>query len=490
LREIGIRKVLGGLKLQLILQFISESILLVFFSTVLALFIYGLTRGLFSSLLGKEMPLLSGFPFYFAFFPLLLVAITGFMAGLYPAFVLSSMKAVESLKGKLGSVKEKVALRKLLVAFQFGLSAIVFTGAIIISKQVKLFFSRDLGYNKDFVLAAQVPRDWSIAGVSRMDAMRNQFAAIPEVKSITLSFEIPDGNNSGNAPLYRDGADSTTAITSQILYTDEHYASTYDIPMAAGIFYCSPGAYTDSTKLVINEAEAKALGWANAGEAVGKKIRFPGSSAAFTIAGVTKDFHFGTMQKEIQPATFVHLGISPVFRFFSFKLKPGDMGAAINAIQKKWSALMPGTPFEYKFMDETLRNLYKSEIQLKKASFTATILSLIIALLGVIGLVSMGIQKRTKEIGIRKVLGSSVRSIIILFMKEFLVVIGISGLIACPIAWLIMRGWLNDYAYRVTPGLTPFIISVLGLAFVTAIMISLQTVKAAMDNPVKSLRSE
>ena len=417
------------------------------------------------------------------------IVFVGIVAGIYPAFVLSSLKAVESLKGKLNSVKENVLLRKLLVAFQFGTAAIVFTGAIIISQQVNLFFSNDLGYNKDYIVAAQVPRDWSAAGVTRMESIRRQFAAMPQVSNVTLSYEVPDGNNSGNFPVYKDGADSTTAITSQLLYTDEYYASTYGIPMAAGIFYSPPGAYTDSTKLVINEATATALGWKNAQEAIGKQVRFPGGGSTFTIAGVTKDFHFGSMQKAIQPAVFLHVGVTNTFRFFSFKLKPGDMGNTIADLQKKWSALMPGAPFEYKFMDDTLRNLYKSEIQLKKASYTATVLSLIIALLGVIGLVSLSIQKRTKEIGIRKVLGSSVGGIIALFMREFLIVIGIAGLIACPITWIIMHGWLNDYAYRITLTAMPFVISVAGLALITALLIAVQTIKAGTDNPVKSLRT-
>jgi putative ABC transport system permease protein len=420
----------------------------------------------------------------------LLIGITGCMAGLYPAFVLSSLKAVESLKGKLNSIKEKVLLRKLLVAFQFGTAAIVFTGAIIISQQIKLFFSKDLGYNKDYIVAAQVPRDWSAAGVTRMESIRRQFAAMPEVSNITLSFEVPDGNNSGNFSVYKEGADSTTAIASQLLMTDEYYASTYGIPMAAGVFYSEPGAYRDSSKLVVNEVQAKALGWKNAQDAIGKQVRFQGGGSAFTIAGVIRDFHFGSMQKAIQPVVFLHVGFTNTFRFFSFKLKPGNMGNTIADLQKKWSALMPGTPFEYKFMDDTLRNLYKSEIQLKQASYTATILSLIIALLGVIGLVSLSIQKRTKEIGIRKVLGSSVSGIIALFMKEFLMVIGVAGLIACPIAWLIMHGWLNDYTYRITLTAKPFIISIAGLACITALLIGIQTIKAGMDNPVKSLRTE
>jgi ABC-type antimicrobial peptide transport system permease subunit len=311
-----------------------------------------------------------------------------------------------------------------------------------------------------------------------------------QVNNVSLSFEVPDGNNSGNFLVYRADADSTTAITSQILTTDEHYASAYQIPMAAGEFYSAPGAYTDSTKGVINETQARLLGWKTAQEAVGQQLRFAGAAGNFTIAGVTKDFHFGSMQKAIQPTTFLHVGNNTIFRFLSFKLRPGNISNSLAELQKKWASLMPGAPFEYKFMDETLEKLYKTEIQLKRASSTATILSIVIVLLGVIGLISLSLQKRTREIGIRKVLGASVPSIISLFMKEFIWVILIGCIIACPVAWLIMQGWLSDYAYRISLTATPFIISVTALAFITTLLIAIQTIKAGTDNPVKSLRTE
>jgi len=491
MREIGVRKVLGGLKKQLIGQFLTESIVLVFFAGLVALGIYFLVMDMFGNIVGRKMPSIADFPLYFILFLFLLIVVTGFIAGIYPAFVLSSLRSVESLKGKLISVKENIFLRKGLVAFQFGTAAIVFTGAIIISQQIRLFFSNDLGYNKEYVLGAQVPRDWSKAGVSRMENIRSQLAQIPQVSDVSLSFEVPDGNNGGNFLVYRAGADSTTAITSQILNTDEYYASTYQIPMAAGEFYSAPGAYTDSTKGVINETQARLLGWKTPQEAIGQQLLFPGTPGArLTIAGVTKDFHFGSMQKAIQPITFLHVGISPVFRFLSFRLKGGNISNSLGELQKKWALLMPGAPFEYKFMDETLEKLYKTEIQLKRASYTATVLSIIIVLLGVIGLISLSLQKRTKEIGIRKVLGASVPSIISLFMKEFIWVILAGCLIACPVAWFIMQGWLSDYTYRIPLTAQPFVMAIAGLALITILLIVLQTIKAGISNPVKSLRTE
>ncbi len=487
MKEIGIRKVLGGMKKQLILQFLTESIVIAFISTVFAFIIYLLTRNLFSNILLHEVPLLTAFPVYYVLFPLLFVLIVGFIAGIYPAFVLSSLKSVDSLKGK-PSVKENVLMRKSLAGFQFSIAAIAFIGAIIISQQINLFLSSDLGYNKDYILSAQLPRNWTQAGVNKMENIRNQFADIPSVNSVSLSYEIPDGNNSGPAGLYRFGTDSSTAITASALTTDENYTSVYKIPMRTGSFF--EGHAMDSGKIIINEAAANALRWKNVSDAIGKQIRIPGDPTVFTIKGVTGNFHFGSMQQKVAPRAFFNVQFAPIYRYMSFKLKPGNIKASIDAVQKKWSSLLPGAPFEYKFMDDTLANLYKSEIQLKKASYTATALALVIVLLGVLGLVSLSIQKRTKEIGIRKVLGSSVLGIVSLFIKEFLLTILIGGLVAAPLAYMIIHSWLQNYAYRIniTPG--PFIISIFVLGLITALIICLQTIKTALANPVDSLRSE
>jgi ABC-type antimicrobial peptide transport system permease subunit len=487
MKEIGIRKVLGGMKKQLILQFLTESIVIAFISTVFAFIIYLLTRNLFSNVLLHEVPLLTAFPVYYVLFPLLFVLIVGFIAGIYPAFVLSSLKSVDSLKGK-PSVKENVLMRKSLAGFQFSIAAIAFIGAIIISQQINLFLSSDLGYNKDYILSAQLPRNWTQAGVNKMENIRNQFADIPSVNSVSLSYEIPDGNNSGPAGLYRFGTDSSTAVTASALTTDENYTSVYKIPMRTGSFF--EGHAMDSGKIIINEAAANALRWKNVSDAIGKQIRIPGDPTVFTIKGVTGNFHFGSMQQKVAPIAFFNVQFAPIYRYMSFKLKPGNIKASIDAVQKKWSSLLPGAPFEYKFMDDTLANLYKSEIQLKKASYTATALALVIVLLGVLGLVSLSIQKRTKEIGIRKVLGSSVLGIVSLFIKEFLLTILIGGLVAAPLAYMIIHSWLQNYAYRIniTPG--PFIISIFVLGLITALIICLQTIKTALANPVDSLRSE
>jgi putative ABC transport system permease protein len=490
LKEIGIRKVMGGLKKNLIFQFLTESILIVLFATVFALFLYAISRNYFSSMLGKTIPAFTDFPPAYIFLPLMLAFFVGSLAGIYPAFVLSSFKTVDSLKGKLSTGKEKIWLRKSLVGFQFSIAIIVFIGAMIVSQQIRFFFSKDLGYNKDYIVSAQVPRDWSAAGVSRMENIRTQLSALPQVSDVTLSFEVPDGRNSGSAAVYKPGTDSTAAVSTQFLNTDEYFASTFGISLKSGVFFSPPGAYTDSSAVVINETEAEALGWKHAKDAVGQRVKLTGRGYVYTIAGVTNDFHFGSMQESVPPITFVHVGNAQIFRYFSIKLKPGNIGHSMEALQKQWALLMPGAPFEYTFMDDTLKRLYKTEIQLRQASYIAFLLALIIVLLGVLGLVAMSIQRRNKEIGIRKVLGSSVSDIILLFIKEFLFVIAIAGFIAFPVAYAIMQHWLDGYTYRIHITSLPFIISILLLGTISALLIGLQTMKVASSNPVKSLRTE
>lgn len=489
MKEIGIRKVLGGMKKQLIWQFLIESTLLVVLATVFAMIIFTLVRPVFSNVLGKEIVGLSAFPGYFFLIPFLLALLVGLLAGVYPAFVLSSLKSVDSLKGKVNSVKESVWMRKLLVGFQFGIAVVAFVGALIISQQVNLFFSKNIGYNKDYVVYASVPRDWSRKGVQKMEQIRYQFAQLPEVSNVSLSWEIPNGSNGGPMQVYKSGADSTESIAAQGIGADNKYAATYNIPLKAGKFFTDTYAPSDSAKVVINEMQAKAFGW-TAQEAIGQQIHIQGNQNLFTICGVTNDFHFGSMQERIKPITFINVNFTNFYRYFSFKLKPGNTQKNIEALQKKWSVLLPDAPFEYNFMDDALQKVYQTEIQLKKASYIATVLAVIIVLLGILGLISQSIQKRTKEVGIRKVLGSSAAGIIQLFIKEFLGIVLVAGLFACPIAFFIMQKWLSDYVYRVTVTADPFMIAIGLLTLVTVLLIAVQTLKAALANPVKSLRSE
>lgn len=489
IKEIGVRKVLGGLKSQIIFQFLAESVILVLIATMLALGLYPILQPLFGEILGKDIPGFASFPVYFIFIPALLVLVVGVLSGIYPAFILSSLQSVDSLKGKLQHINENVWLRRALAGFQFSLASIVVIAALIITKQVAFFFSRGLGYNKEYIVSSQVPRDWSPEGVRKMETIRNEFASMPQVSSVTLAFEVPNGMNGGQPLVYKPGTDSTQAVAMQSMITDPYYLDTYEIPLKEGAFF-SKGVQADSSLVVLNETAARSLGWLNVQEALGRQIRIPGSPIVHTVQGITSDFHFNSMQQKIQPIIFFPTRLANAYRFLSFKIKPGDIGKTIGAIEKKWAGLLAGSSFEYTFMDQTLEKLYKTEIQLRKASYAAAALSTLIVLLGVLGLVSLSIQRRTKEVGIRRVLGAGIPSIIGLFLREFLWVILFAGLIACPIAWYIMQGWLSDYAYRIMLTAQPFAASVLGLTLVTVIVIVLQTLYAGLANPAKSLRTE
>ena len=492
MKEIGIRKVLGGLRRQLILQFLTESVLLALLATGLALGLYKLFAPVLSGMLDNEIPGFSKLP-VMAWITLPVFAlVVGCLAGLYPAFVLSSHSSVDSLKGKGGS-KENVLLRKGLVAFQFATATIVFVGAIIVSQQIRLFFSNRLGYNKDWIVFAQLPRDWTAAGVGKMVSIRDAFSRTAGVQQATLSFEIPDGGNGGSNSAWREGGDSSRAVVSQMLSTDEHYADTYQIPMAAGSFFNrqDEGGSQDIFRVVINETECRALGWTSPEQAIGRRIRLQNSPKIWlTVSGVTKNFHFGSMSSPIDPNIFAHVSFFNSYRYLSFKLRPGNIGTNISALQREWATLLPGEPFEYRFMDEALATMYKDELHLKKAASTATVLALIIVLLGIMGMLSLSIQKRTKEIAIRKVVGAAVPAIIRLFLLEFLPLLLLAGLIATPVAWWIMQHWLNDYATRISITPWPFILAILSLGVVMIVLIISQTMRAALANPIRSLKAE
>ncbi len=489
MREIGIRKVLGGLKTQLIFQFLIESFIMVLLASLLAISTYSLLRPLFGQLVGSTLPKLFSFPIYFIYLLVTLIVFLSLLAGLYPAFILSSLKPTDSLKGKLKSVKENVYLRKFLVSFQFTVALVVLIGATIVSKQTNYFFGRDLGYNKESIISAQVPRDWTITGVQKMETLRNEFEAMPQISSASLSYEIPNGNYGNQLPIYQLGTDPAQAISMLTLAVDDKFLSTYEIPLKAESAFIKTNK-RDSSKVVINEKAVQALGLKSPKEAIGRELKIANSDIVYTIQGVSSDFHFGSMHQQIKPIIFFNLRVFKAYRYLSFRINPKNVQTSLDAINKKWMALLPGSSFEYRFMDDTLRQLYTSEIQLKNAAYYTSVLALVIVLLGVIGLVSMSIHKRNKEIGIRKVLGASSQVIIKLFLNEFFTLVLIACVIAIPIAYFIMENWLNNYAYHINISLNPFIFSIGILIAITCFLIGGLTWKTANVNPVKSLKNE
>jgi len=488
LKEIGVRKVLGGQRKQLIYQFLTESFVLVSISTVLACISFPLLSHWFAQLVGKELIGLSQFPIYFLLVPLLFILVISLLVGFYPAFVLSSFKSIDAIKGKLNTGMSSVLLRKFLLGFQYVTALVVLIAALLVTQQLDNFFGKGLGYEKDYVVTASVPRDWTSEGVQKMLTIRNEFSKLPSVESVSLSYEIPNGNNGFQVTVHRTGENPELAIASQGLVSDNAYLKTYQIPLLAGRFL--EPRETNPNAVVINEKALDTYGFKNAEDAIGQQLTVIGETEPLTVQGVVANFHFESMQKHIKPQVFFSVNSNTNYRFLSFKLKPGDVDKSIVAIQQKWKSLMPSSSFEYKFMDDTLANLYESEIQFKKATYTSALLSLIIALLGIFGMVSLSIHKRVKEVGIRKVLGASASRISLLFIKEFIVILGLSIVVACPLAYLLMDSWLSNYAYRITIGFNPFLLGVLLIGGVTVLLILFQTLKVAITNPIKSLRSE
>ncbi|RYF83657.1 MAG: FtsX-like permease family protein, partial [Chitinophagaceae bacterium] len=486
IKEIGVRKVMGSSHSQLIIQFLVESILLVALATGFGFGIYTVASPYLSDVLGKQIPTLGSFPLPFLFMPLALIVLIGIVAGIYPAFVLAKLKASESVKGKLQSVSANILLRKTLVGFQICTASVVFVGAFITMQQVNLFFSDNIGYNKDYVLSLQLPRDWTAQGVQRMETIRDQFKDVPEVTNVSLCWTLPDGQGAGSDLLFPQGKDSTQAIAHVSVIADENYQRVFQLPLAAGRFF---EQRADSGSVVINEAAARADGWQNPQDAVGQHLFYVGNFPVKVI-GVVKDFHFGSMKAGIVPVVFTHPETNKLYRLFALRIKPGNVAHAIDVLQKKWSAVLPGAAFEYKFMDDALKHLYASEIRLKKAAQIALILALVIVMLGISGLIALSVQKRTKEIGIRKVVGASSTAIISLFLKDFIPVVIIGGIVSIPIAWYIMQGWLNDYATRVAISVLPFAVSIAGIGLIATLLISLQIVKISVESPVKNLRTE
>jgi len=488
LREIGVRKALGSLQKQLIRQFLAESLLLSGLATVLSLGLYLATKPFFEQVVGKSLMPLTAFPPSILFVPVAVAGLVGLLAGVYPAFVLSSQNVVDALKSKLQFMNQKIQLRQVLVGFQFLIATVVLIAAVLVTQQIHYFFSQALGYSQAYVVSSQVPRDWSPAGVQKLEGVRQVFAAMPEVASVSLSHEIPNGNNGGQPMVYKNETDSTQAIAMQALISDENYLKTYQIPLVAGRFFGIRGL--DSLNVVLNEKAVRAMGYQNPNEALGQQVRTVGDPRRFTVVGITQDFHFNSMQQAIQPMLFFSVKGVPIYRYLSFKLYPGNIGHSLDAIQKQWQNLFPDSPFDYAFMDQTLQKLYSTELQLEKAAYVSTALALVIVLLGIFGLVSLSVARRNKEVGIRKVLGATVPGIVGLFLKEYVWILLIANAIAWPVAYWFMSDWLASYAYHTPLTWSPFVLVGTGLAVLTMLVVSAQVIRAALMNPAKSLRSE
>jgi putative ABC transport system permease protein len=488
LKEIGLRKVFGGAKTQVIVQFIAEAIILTMMAAVLSLITYQLLRPVFNPVLNTQLVAVFRLSTGEILFLFALVVITGFIAGVYPAFVMSSSKVINAVKGKIDSAKGGLFLRKTMLTVQFTLAIIVFICALTVSRQVSYVFSKDIGYNKEQLLVISAfPKRWDSVGVNRMMNIKNALKQIPSVKDASLSFEIPDRNPPGSIDMQPVNGDGRTVLVTSC-GADENYAATFGLKVLSGSCFTQAGSFIPN-QIVLNESAAKALGL-TATSAVNRQIKVPSSGTMLTVAGVINDFNYSSLQNQVEPLAFFHVKDATAYRYLSLRLATGNIVETVQRISNKWRELSPGTPFEYTFMDEKFQSLYKSELQLKKAANIATILNLVIVFLGIFGVVAFTLTRRTKEIAVRKVLGANVRNIIILFIRDYAVLILLANLIAWPLTYIITNKWLQSYAYRVNQDIVPYLFVCLFI-FITAFsMIAMQCFKAGAANPVKSLRTE
>jgi len=489
-REVGLRKVVGAERQQLIKQFLGETIVLAFIALFLAVVFVELALPKFNAFAGKELALRSQSAL-FIFGSLLGVALfVGVVAGSYPAFFLSNFQPAAVLKGqKIGSTKSR--FRSTLVVFQFAISIILIVGMGVVYNQLEYCRTKNLGLNKEQIVVLPVNSGAEIA--RRYPDMRNQLLQHPTIAGVAASKRVPSGrllDSSGGKLI--DG-EKSTPLEFRIanIRVDHNFIPIYGMQMAAGRNF-STAFPTDSTEaFILNETAVKKIGWALPEAAVDKPFEYGNRKGR--IIGVVKDFNYESLH---QPITPIVMFIAPQnFNSISVKIRadrPADIAATLEFLKQKWQEYRPNFPFQYSFIDERYEQLYQSEHRLGQIFGTFSLLAVFIACLGLFGLASYTAEQRTKEIGIRKVLGASVGNIVLLLSKEFTRLVIVATLVSWPIAYYAMNRWLQEFAYRINlhqQGGTFLLAAVLALA-IALITVSFQAIKAAVSNPVKALRYE
>ncbi len=483
-KEVGIRKVLGTERRFLIFQFLTESTLMAVFSLLLALVIAYLVLPLFNEVASKTMTF--GSLLSVRVLPLIIAlpVIVGLLAGSYPAFFLSAFRPIEVLKGKLKMGNSSTSLRSVLVVFQFATSILLIVGTLVIYKQLSYIRSKDLGYNKQQVISIQ---NTYVLG-DQQKAFKNSVLQMNGVVSGTLSSFLPVSNSSRNDNTYfkNPTMDIKESLDMQTWRIDYDYLKTLGMQIIKGRAF-SPDFGGDSAAVIVNETTVRLLGY---DDPVGKKIYQMGDSnkpEVYTIIGVVRNFNFESLKEGIGPLSFF-LGSRSAMA--SFKVNTTDIKGLIGKIETLWKQMSPAMPFHYEFLDESFNEMYASEQRVGKIAIIFSTLAILIACLGLFGLATFVAEQRTREIGIRKVLGASVQGIVRLLSKDFLKLVAISFVIAAPVSWWTMNHWLNDFVYRIR--LEWWIIALAGLlALLIALgTVSYQAIKSAIANPVKSLKTE
>lgn len=483
-REVGIRKVLGTSKKQLIGQFLSESTLMVLLALLIALAIATLVLPLFNEMASKSLSINSLFGWKFLPVLILLPFVVGLVAGSYPAFFLSAFRPIEVLKGKLRLGSKSGGLRSVLVVLQFSISIALMISTIVVFRQLNYIQTKNLGFNKDQVLII----DDAYVLRNNSEAFKNEMLKMPGVRSGTFSSFLPVSNSARNDNTYFTSPvpDPKTGFNMQTWAIDYDYFKTLGLEMEKGRSF-SKDFGSDSTGVILNETAAKLMGHA---DPIGKKLYGLDDDqkvVSYDVIGVVKNFHFDHLRSNIAPLSFF---LRRSRGLASFKVETANLPNILKQAEAKWKAMVPGMPFRHRFLDESFDEMYRVEQRVSNIALTFAILAIIVACLGLFGLASFIAEQRTKEIGIRKVLGLSMEGIVKLLSKDFVKLVLIAFVIASPLAWYFMHTWLQDFAYRVDIAWWVFVLAGLLALMIALLTVSFQAVKAALMNPVKSLRTE
>lgn len=480
-KEVGVRKVLGALKGQLLGQFIFESLLFATLACVLSMILVWLLMPAYNALLGYTLPAIWDHNTTYLFLGGVIIVV-GVLAGSYPAFLLSSFSPIESLKGKLKTGKQGNLFRKGLVVFQFGMSVLLVICVFVITGQMNYIRNTDLGFDKTQYMIVRMDN----TDISRdRTRFKSALLTIPAVKQVSLMSGEPGGFHDGYSFEVRDRPGQTYQFNTE--FTDLDFISTLGVKIIAGRAF-SPSYPTDTLQAaIINRQAAIALGFSPE-EAIGKSIRnISRDSLPRTIVGVVEDYHYASLRDPIGK-----LVITPGrdHRLALIRIQTANLPAAVNDIKKAYTAVAPAYPFEYTFLDKVFDKLYRSETNQEKVLGLFSMIAIFIACLGLFGLASYAVVKRTKEIGIRKVIGSSVQNIVMLLSGDLLKPVLVGTLIAMPLAYYAMHKWLQGFAYRIQIQWWMFVSAALLALLIAFVTIGFQALKAALANPVKSLRTE
>jgi len=478
-KEVGLRKTLGALRLQLTLQFIGESMLLAFISLCLALLLVYTALPFFNTLASKSI-ILDLLDIQLTGKILAITILVGLLAGSYPAFYLSSFKVVKVLKGGELLKGKGSFLRNGLVVLQFSISVILMVSTVVIYHQLRYLHNRDIGFNRENLLYISLPEVGDLK--NNADALKSALGQSSRIGDYTITSDLPTDLNAPT-PLVWRGMEKGSLVLCNRLNVDENFVRTFDMKMQAGRFYTKEFKGSDS-EYVVNETAVKSMRMDPA-TAIGKMITIRGHEG--TIVGVVKDFNFEPVHKPIEPLV---MRCRPAGDFLVIRTAPGTIQRTLASVQNCFQRVYGNNPFAYGFVDQDLDHLYTAETRMGKLFNIFSVLSIVISCLGLFGLATFSAQRRTKEIGIRKVLGAGEVGIVALLAKEFLWLVLISLLIAFPIAWYAMNQWLQGFVYKIN--ISGWIFAVAGVIalLVAFVAVSYQTIRAAIANPVNSLRSE